>query len=180
MRGSGEPAHVEPDLGEDHLCHVRPDAGDLVEAIHSAKCGVGHGVGRRAGGRAAGVRVDGLGVGHRRQQLIDAGPQGVDLGGQGIDLVQQHPREFGVMVVEAAIEGGEQSRVFGLHPAPRQPSEHLGIALSGDQRLDHGASGHARDVGGHRRQLDQASSSSFSSRCTCRERSWVRSVRSRV
>jgi len=44
------------------------------------------------------VRVDGLGVGHRRQQLIDAGPQGVDLGGQGIDLVQQHPREFGVKV----------------------------------------------------------------------------------
>ena len=59
-----------------------PDAGDLVEAIHSAKRGVGHGVGRRAGGQAAGVRVDGLGVGHRRQQLIDAGRQGVDLGGQ--------------------------------------------------------------------------------------------------
>ena len=96
-----------------------------------------------------------LGVGHRRQQLVDAGGERVDLGGQGVDLVQQHPGEFGVMVVEPTVEGGDQGRVFGLHPAAGQPGEHLGIPLSGDQRLDHGASGHAHDVGGHRRYLDQ-------------------------
>ena len=74
-------------------------------------------------------------------KLLDAGRQGADLGGQGIDLIQQHPREFGVMVVEPAIEGGEQSRVFGLHPAPRQLGQRLGsrcpaISASTMSRVD--------------------------------------------
>jgi hypothetical protein len=44
---------------------------------------------------------------------------------------------------------------LGLHPAAGQPGEQRRIPLSGDQRLDHGAAGHAHDVGGHRRYLDQ-------------------------
>ena len=85
-------------------------------------------------------------------------------------------REFGVVVVEPAVEGGEQSRVFGLHAAPRQPGEHLGIALvrrsaprSWRVRTRPMMSVATAD------SLIRASSSSFSSRCTCRDRSWVRS-----
>ena len=109
MCGGGEAAHIEADLGEDHLRRGRADAGDLVEAVDGAECGVGHGVDRLAGGRVSGARVDGLGVGHRRQHLVDAGGEGVDLCGQGVDLVQHYPGEFGVMVVEPTVEGVRQS-----------------------------------------------------------------------
>ena len=98
----------------------------------------------------------------------------------GVDLVQQHPGEFGVMVVEPAVERGDQGRVFGLHPAAGQPGEHPRIALPGDQRLDHGPPGHAHDVGGHRRHLDQGVFEQLLQPLHLRVRSWVRSVRSRV
>src|SRR6185437_11095700 len=34
VRGGGEPAHVQPDLGEDDLRPGRPDAGDFGETLH--------------------------------------------------------------------------------------------------------------------------------------------------
>ena len=80
---------------------------------------------------------------------FDVYPAGVVVG------VQQQPRQFAVVVVEVAIEGGVESRTFGLHPAASQPGEDRRIPLFGE-RLDHGAPGHTHDVGGHRRQLDQS------------------------
>jgi hypothetical protein len=34
MRTSGEPAHVQPDLGDDDVRGRPPDPGDLIEAFH--------------------------------------------------------------------------------------------------------------------------------------------------
>ena len=160
MRGGGEAAHVQPDLGDDHLCVVFADAGDLVEPLDRGESrafgqGVGSHADRVTGGWAVAAGVDGLGLGHRRQQLFDAGGERVDLGGERVDLVQQHPGEFGVVVVEAAAQRLDEGGALGLHPATGQAGEHLRIPLPGDQCLDHGAPGHAHDVGGHRRQLDQ-------------------------
>ena len=33
MAGGGEPAHIQADLGEDHLRAAGPDPGDLIEAL---------------------------------------------------------------------------------------------------------------------------------------------------
>ena len=87
--------------------------------------------------------------------FIDARGQRIDLAGEGIDLVEQHPGQCGVVVVEPTGQRIDQGGALGLHPAAGQLGEQLGIPLPRDQRLDDGAAGHAGDVGGHRRQLDQ-------------------------
>ncbi len=93
VRGGGEAAHVQPDLGDDHLCVVFADSGDLVEPLDRGESrafgqGVGSHADRVTGGWAVAAGVDGLGLGHRRQQLFDAGGERVDLGGERVDLVQ--------------------------------------------------------------------------------------------
>jgi hypothetical protein len=49
-----------------------------------------------------------IGFVHGGDELLDAGAQGADLGGQRVDLSQQQPRQLGVVVVEAAIQRGNQ------------------------------------------------------------------------
>ena len=63
--------------------------------------------------------------------------EGGDLGGQGVDLVQQHPGQLAVAVVEAAVEGADQGRPLDLHLAARQVGEPAWIAFPGDEGLDH-------------------------------------------
>jgi hypothetical protein len=121
-----------------------------------------------------------LGSGDSRDQLLDPGREAVCLRGQRVDVVQQHPGQFGVVVVEAAGQRLHQGGALAAHPSFGELGKHLRVALPDDQGLQHGSTRDAHDVGGHGGQLDQASSSSFSSRCTCRERSWVKSDRSRV
>jgi hypothetical protein len=70
-------------------------------------------------------------------------------------VVQQHPRQLGVVVIEAAGQRLHQGAALAAHPPPGQLSEHLGVTLPGDQRLQHGAPGDPHDVGGHRPPLDQ-------------------------
>jgi hypothetical protein len=45
--------------------------------------------------------------------------------------------------------------VLDAQPATGQLGQRLGVALPGDQRLQHGPPGDAEDVGGHRPKLDQ-------------------------
>ena len=81
MAGGGEPAHVQADLGEDHLRAAGADAGDLVEPGCSAGSTVASGPVPAAGPvlpsastpRAAGIA---------RDQLPDAVGEPGDLGGQ--------------------------------------------------------------------------------------------------
>jgi hypothetical protein len=88
-------------------------------------------------------------------RLLDPGGELVDLAAQGVDLVQQHPRQLCMMVVEAAGEGLHQRGVLDAEPSSGQLGQHLGVALPGDQRLQHGPARDAEDVGGHRPKLDQ-------------------------
>jgi hypothetical protein len=110
VRGGGELAHVQPDLGDEHLGGLAADAGDLIEAI-----GRGEQDRRRlrvsalVGGAATaalvaepGLVLGWLGGGDGRDQLLDPGREVVCLGGQRVDVVQQQPGQFRVVVVEAA------------------------------------------------------------------------------
>ena len=127
------------------------------------------------------VGVDAPGGGHRRGQLGGPGGQRRDPGVEEGDLVQQQPGELAVVVIEHAVQGLDQVIVPGLHPAAGQAGQHLRVALAGDHRLDHvlrrdgGQLGLATDE-----TLTRAPSSSFSSRCQHRVRSWTSRVRARV
>jgi hypothetical protein len=57
--------------------------------------------------------------------------------------------EEGVVVVEAADQGLGQGRDLLPQPAHCQLGEHLRVALTGDQRVQHGSAGLAEDIGGH-------------------------------
>lgn len=119
MSGGRELAHVQPDLGDDHLGDVPSDAGDLIEDVGEIACGPDRRRCRATRVRAdAGVRARGFTsgvVGRRaraaagarrhgqvRQQRVDACRERLDLPVQRVDLVQQQPREFGVVIVELA------------------------------------------------------------------------------
>ena len=91
----------------------------------------------------------------RLQQVVDAGGEGVDLRRQRVDLIEQHPGQFGVVVVEAAVERLDQRRSLGLHPAPGQVGQAPRVTLAGDQRLDHVPRRQRVQRGRHRRHLDQ-------------------------
>ena len=116
--------------------------------------GVG-GAGRRLAVATGATVAARAGVGHRCQQLLDAAGEGGDLGGQGVDLVQQHPGQLAVVVVEAAVERGDELRALGLHLAARQVGEPARISFPGDQGLDHVAGRERVQRGGHRRDFDQ-------------------------
>src|SRR5215213_4701338 len=53
-------------------------------------------------------------------RLLDPGGELVDLAAQGVDLVQQHPRQLCMMVVEAAGEGLHQRGVLDPEPSSGQ------------------------------------------------------------
>ena len=131
--------HVEADFGDDRVRGALADARDLIESLDDAWRAVGHcggidpgriavagvriaaagvriGIDARTRARAGVAVIDGPSrVGQLGDQLLDARGQGVDLGEKRIDLAQQHPRQLGVMIIEAAVERGDQLRAFGLH-----------------------------------------------------------------
>ena len=78
----------------------------------------------RTRARAGVAGIDGPSrVGHRRQQLLDAGGQRVDLGGERVDLGQQHPGQLGVMVIEAAVNASMRAaRLVFIRPRARPAS----------------------------------------------------------
>ena len=135
MAGGGEDADVQADLGDDCLGGLAADAGDLIEAVGGGQY---RGAVAQPGGRAgAAVGVDALGGGDRGDQLLDPGGELGGLGGQGVDLVQQHPGELGVVVVELPGQRLDQPVVLGPHPAAGQAEKHLRVPLAADQRLQH-------------------------------------------
>ena len=98
---------------------------------------------------------------------LDAGGEGVDLGGQRVDLVQQHPGQLGVVVVEAAVKRLDQRR-RAWPSSGRGPgsASAVGSRSPGDQRLDHVARRQRVQLSEATADtLISASSSSFSSRC---------------
>jgi hypothetical protein len=63
--------------------------------------------------------------------------------------------KLGVVVVEAAGERFDQGGVPEAQPPAGERGEHLGVALAGDQRLEHRPPGDTEDVAGDRGELDQ-------------------------
>ena len=61
-----------------------------------------------------------------------------------VELAEQQPGQPGVMVGEPAVQGLVQGGSLEARPALRQLGQHLGVALTGDQRLDHRPAGDAR------------------------------------
>jgi hypothetical protein len=134
VRRGGELAHVQPDLGDDDLGGVAADPGDLVQAVHyrqgrsqqlaglgvdAAAVGVTRCRPRRLDprvggccGAAARAGCWGLRGGDRGDRLLDQRGELIDLAAQRVDLVQQHPRQRCVVVVEAAGEGLHQRGVL--------------------------------------------------------------------
>jgi hypothetical protein len=96
-----------------------------------------------------------LGGGDRPKQLLDAGGERAELGGERVDLVQQHPGQFGVVVVETAGQRLDQGGVLGPHLAAGQAGQHLGVAFAGDQRCEHVPHRGRLQRAGHAGDLDQ-------------------------
>ena len=161
MAGGGEDAHVQADLGDDRLGGLAADAGGLIEAVAAGSTGAPW------PSPAAGPvppSVDALGGGDRGDQLLDPGGELGGLAGQGVDLVQQHPGELGVVVVELPGQRLDQPVVLGPHPAAGQAGQHLRVPLAADQRLQHVATDLVSSLLATAETLIRASSSSFSSR----------------
>jgi hypothetical protein len=90
-----------------------------------------------------------LGGGDGAGQLLDAAGQPVDLDAERVDLVQEHPGQFRVVVVEAAGQRLHQGGALAAHPSSGQLGQHLGVALPDDQGLHHVPTRGAHDVGRH-------------------------------
>lgn len=71
-----------------------------------------------------------------------------------VDVVEVHPQQQGVMVVESPHEGFAQRPDLGSHPGQGHLGEHIGIAFPGDQRLQHPPARHPQHVGDDGVQLD--------------------------
>lgn len=186
-----EPAHVQPDLGQDHLGGVEVDTGDVGQSLQGRtwmkrwrdRFGVGGGALARwclRGGLAT-VGVDGL-LGGRQfvDQVLDAGGEAIDLGGETVDLAEQDLGEFGVVVVEPAVECPHEFAALVAHVPLARSASVSGLrsprmSASIISRTDIVVIFDATAV-----TLISASSSSFSSRCQWRVRSRVRSTRVRV
>ena len=102
---------------------------------------------------------------HGVQHHLDTGGESGDLAVEGIDLIQQHPHQFGVMVVEPAPKRFDEGRPFGPHPAAGQVGEPPRITFPGDQGVEHVAHHRVSRVEATHDTLISASSSSFSNRC---------------
>jgi hypothetical protein len=137
--GGGQPVHVQPDLGDDDLCCLRGDAGDLGEPGYRWHDRVTGALADSRAGRTVGV--DSLRGRHFGNQLFDPRCERVDLGGQGIDLGQQDRGELAVVVIEPAGQRLDQRCALGLRPAnrpalrPRSTSPRPGGPWSPSARL---------------------------------------------
>jgi hypothetical protein len=109
------------------------------------------------------------------------GELGVELGEIGVQRVhpaQQLAQQEGVLVGEEPTERLLQQAEFGAQPGAGQLRQDLGVALSGQQRGQHGPPGHPEDVAGDHRQLDLGvHPAACSTRCFSAVRTPTRSAR---
>jgi len=165
-------------LGDDRAGQLGADAGDLREPPGSGQHG---GVWPGAGGGAgAAVGVHPPGGPDLGQVLLDPGGQGGDAGIAEGDLVQQHLRQLPMVVIEHPGQRLDQGVVLGFHPAAGQAGQDVGVALAADHPLIMSCAETVVSLLATADTLISATSSSFSSRCQQRVRSWTRWVRARA
>jgi hypothetical protein len=177
MTGGRKLAHVQSDLGEHDLGGFGTDAGNLVEPGDRGQ----RPSTRRGGGVVVGAAVGGwLRGGDLGDEPVDPGGEVLDLGAECVDLVQQQAGQFGVVVIEASGRAWTRAaRLTRIRPrassassvGSRCPAMSASIIARPETPMMSVATVES---------LIRASSRSFSSRCTCRERSWSRSNRNRV
>jgi len=115
VRRGREPGHVDADLGDDHAGGDVPDAGDLIQTC-------------RRGDERGDLGID---------ALVEVG----DVGATPINAIEHLGQQERVVVAETAGERLLQVGDLAAHPAARELGEHLGVALPGDQRGQHVATG---------------------------------------
>ena len=131
-----------------NLAMSRPISARITCAPCAARCRGSHRGGRSPTGPAASGPLPAPGpvappastpraAGMARDQLLDPAGEGPIWAVSASILVQQHPGQLAVVIVEPAGQGLHQRGVLGLHPAAGQPGQRLRVALPGDQRLDH-------------------------------------------
>jgi hypothetical protein len=100
MAWGGEAAHVEADLGDEHLRGSPADPTDLIQPVDR--------------------------LGERGDLLVDLGLQRGDVGAGLVDPRQHGLQQEGVMVAEAATEGLLQLAALGAQAGARQLRQRLG------------------------------------------------------
>ena len=151
MCGGGELAHVQADLGDDHLGGLAADAGDLVQATDrrqrpAGRCPRRCGSPCPAGGWAAGMAPISSSM-----RLVS-----LSIWRASASIWSSSIRASSAWwSLKRPVSASHQGGALAAHPASGQLGEHLGVALPGDQRLDHGPTGDAHDVGRHGGELDQ-------------------------
>ena len=151
MARGGEAAHVDADLGEDHLGGGAADPTDLIQPV-----------GRRR---------------ERDKLLFDPAVQLGDVGAGLVDAAKHRFQQEPVMVTEAAAEGLLQLAALGAQPGPGQLGQHLGsrsplMSAASIARPETPKLSLATTL-----SLIWASSSSFSTRCFSAVRAATRSAR---
>src|SRR3989442_2980188 len=128
LRGRWEAPHVVPELGENLLGAAAADARDRIEPLNRWP--------------------------KRARLLLDPLVEARDLLVEEFDVVQQPLEHEGVMQREAPDEGlAQRFRLLPECPA-RQVREPLGITFPGNEGVQHGAPGDAKDIGGDIAELD--------------------------
>ena len=121
-----------------------------------------------------------MGGGNVGDDLLGSGVEPLDLGGEAVDLAEQNVGELGVVLIEAAGEGLDQGRILDPQPSFGQLREYARVAFSRDQGGQQARAETPMMLVATEDSLIRASSSNFSTRWMWRDRSPVRSARSRV
>jgi hypothetical protein len=108
MAGGGKAAHVDPDLGDDHLGGAPAHAGDGDQPPQLLTERADHP-----------VHLDVETLDHDREL---------------VDVIQVHPQHQRVVGTETSVQGPPQLRDLRPHPGARQPGEGIDVADAGDQR----------------------------------------------
>jgi hypothetical protein len=105
MASGGESAHVQADLGDDHLGGGRADTGDLIESVDRGR--------------------------EREDLLVDLAVQGGDVGADPVHPGQHPSQQERVVGGEVPGERFLQHTDLASHSAVRHLGEHLRVPLPG-------------------------------------------------
>ena len=111
---------------------------------------------------------------------LDAGGEDADLGGEGVDLVEQDPGQLGVVLIEPAGQRLTSAACLTRIRPRARPASTCGSRSPAISASIIARPGAPMMSVATVESLIRASSSSFSIRWACRDRSRVRSSRSRV
>ena len=128
MPRSGKAAHVDTNLGDQHLRGGPADPGDLIQPVDRRleRADLGRDLGLHRGDGGAGL----------------------------VDAIQHRGQQEGVVVAEPAMEGLFQQAELGAQAGAGQLRQRLGVPLARDECGQHGPARDPEAVAGDHAQLD--------------------------